>query len=228
MTTTRSLWEVHRTGEGTISLFANKLSIMQNDKVHYEITDLLNKLRTPTRRAFVFDPPQHDVWRQRLRQQVNVAFDKVNLDQAIAQLAEQSQVEMRIDVWRLEENGDSPDEPVDYEMGKHPLKTVLDVMLEPLELNYILRDGALYITTDLEAQETMIAAVYDVRDICRNGPEARSLQRLVMEQTHGLWEIDGDGEGTIAFPKIGVMVVSQNEKIHDEILELLNRYRSER
>ncbi|MEX1229820.1 MAG: hypothetical protein WEB58_06250 [Planctomycetaceae bacterium] len=228
LATSSGLWEVHGDGEGLINHFDKKISVMQTDRVHCEIADLFEKLRSPARRTFVFDPPQHDVLRERLNQTISVTFRNVPLNKAVAALSHEAGVELRIDEMTLEEEGISIDEAVRYELGPHRLTAVLDAMLDPLELEFILSNGVVFITTNLKAEETMRLAVYDVRDICRSGPEARSLQRLVMEQTHGLWEIDGDGEGTIAFPKIGVMVVSQNEKIHDEILELLNRYRSER
>ncbi|MDA0833236.1 MAG: hypothetical protein O2955_06795 [Planctomycetota bacterium] len=235
--TTSGRWDVEY--GGTIDTHGETMIVTQNDKVHFEVTNLLHKLRYLTRQTFVFEPPEHEFLREKLKQPVHVSFRDVPLTDAVAELSRQADVQIRIDIDGLEEEGISYDDPLKYELSSHALSTTLDLMLRPLALNYILSDNVILVTTEITTEETLNTAIYDVRDLCGSSTDERYLDRLIKNQTdfsryeaqygmsiYGSYWLPEDS-GKIVFPIIGVMVVRESRSVHEQILDVLTRCRAD-
>lgn len=163
---------------------------------------------------------------QILKRKVTVNFDQKPLDAAIAELAQVTQADIRLDRAALEEEGLSAQSPVTAQLADRPLQFVLQILLEQAGGSWMLQDGILWVTSIEESEYLLKAAVYDVRDLCRNASEAHALRDALRKQTSGLWMETGGEGGAIQFPRPGVMVVRQSDQGHDEVLQLLEKYRA--
>jgi hypothetical protein len=174
----------------------------------------------------LLEPPQYLALRDKLTLNVTADFDRIPLVDAIGNLADQVEVDMRIDEDALKDQGIRDRQPVSLGLTGRPLSTTLDVLLSGLNLTYLIEDGVVRITTQEIAEDHRVTAVYDVRDLCRDDSESDALQNAIQEQTEGPWfDVDGIG-GTIDFPKPGVMFVRNTQRQLDELLTLLETYRA--
>ena len=223
---TGGLWQDLDGEGGATEMLGDVLFVRQTDAQHLEVRGLLTALRKHGRRTLTLDPTIHQSLRAKLDENVNADFNDTPLESAVQQLATQVKADMRLDVPALREVRIRNREPVTLKLENRSLKTVLQVLLADLELTHILRDGVLWITSVDRADSLHKTAVYDVRDLCRNDDESSALVDALLNQTAGPWlDIDGDG-GSILFPQPGTMIVRQTEQGLDEILSLLQTYRT--
>ncbi len=212
-------------GWGTIQLLGDVLFVYQNQRTHRRVAGLLAALREHGRRTLVSDPPQNQAIRNNLDRIVSADFHEIALSDAVANLAEQAEVDARLDRNQLRRYGLRGREPVSLSLEERPFQTVLRLLLAELQLRPVLNDGVLWITHADDAEAELIAAVFDVRDLCRNDQESRALKSAIEQQTSpDSWDVLG-GPGGIEFPRPGTMVVSQSESVLDEVAQLLEQYR---
>jgi len=100
-----------------------------------------------------------------LNQRLDAEFVETPLKDAIDFLAEKGQLQIIVKAKRLEEAGVNLDHPVTMRLKNVRLSTLLDVMLEDLNLVYTEKDDLVVITTPDDAQATMEVRVYDCRDL---------------------------------------------------------------
>ncbi len=224
--TIESRWDDDDGQGGASVLLGDVVFIRQTDAVHYQVAGLLAALRQHGRRTFSFDPPQHEVFRQKLAEKVTIDFDETPLMTAINVLAGQVEADIRLDLRHLNDEGISERTPVTLRMTERPLDSVLRALLVKIQLTWSFRDGVMWITTRSKASEIKKTAVFDVRDLCRNSKESAGLANAVRAQTQARWE-DDDGEGgAMTSPKPGVLVVLQEERILEDLSKLLESYRT--
>jgi len=207
-------------------LLGDVLFVRQNFKGHLKVSGLIAALRKHGRRTFTLDPPQHELFRQKLNQNVSVQFDALPLKAAISELARQTGADLRLDLKELADAQISDRTPVTLKMADRSLSTVLQSLLLNERLTWDLRDGVMWITTEESANGEFITAVFDVRDLCNSARESTGLMRAVQTQTRGRWDdVDGEG-GTMIPPKTGILVVRQDAKTMNDLLKLLESYRT--
>jgi hypothetical protein len=217
-------WDVDGIG-GSIEVLGDVMFVRHTAPMQREVAGLLTALRKHARMTFTLDPPQHEPIREKLNQNVDADFDDEPLIVAIHTLGERADVDVRVDLKALKDVGVRDRQPVSLTLAGRPLHTVLHVLLSPQHLTWILRDGVLWITSTERAEDAYKAAVFDVRDLCRDQGESDALQEAIQEQTSGPWfDLDGIG-GTITFAQPGAMVVRQPESGLFEVLNLLETYR---
>jgi len=213
-------------GTGAVNPLGDVIFIRQTDEVQREIRGLLAALRKHGRRTFTLDPPQHESLRAKLEEKVTLPLRDTPLDAAVAQLAKETGIDIRLDLPALRDIGLRQREPITLSLADRPLRTVLQAMLLDLDLTWVLRDGVLWITSTEEANTFTKTAVFDVRDLCRNGDEADALIEAITVQTDpNAWD-DVGGVGTVQSPLPGTLVVSNTEKILGDVLDLLETYRT--
>ena len=213
-------------GSGVVSFLGDVIFVRQTDNVQREISGLLAALRKHGRRTFALDPPQHALLRRKLEENVTVAFRDTPLERAVEQLAEKAQTDIRLDMPALRTTGVRQRQPITLSLTDRKLKTVLQAMLIDLNLTWILRDGVLWLTTFEEAETFCKTAVYDVRDLCRDDAESIALVDAITSQTQATSWDDVGGPGTVKFPRPGTLVISNTESVLDEVLDLLETYRT--
>jgi len=213
-------------GPGGLSMIGDVLFVSQTNEIQYKIQSLLAAIRKHSRRTFIFTPPQHLQIRAKMAENVSVDFDHTPLDQAVSELAEKLEIDFRIDLPALKSVGLRERLPVSLKLSDRKASTVVKALGMDFELSWMLRDGVLWLTTPDEGSESAKTAVFDVRDLCRNDHEAAALGEAVRSQTApDEWDVVG-GPASLAFAKSGAMVVTARDELLDDVLILLETYRT--
>lgn len=222
---TSDQWELVDGVGGQMVLLGDVLFVRTKATVHREISAVLAALRTPARRILVLDPPQHAALREALRKPVMADFQNVAFDEAIANLARQAEVDLRLDQGSLKSSRFRARTPISLSLADQDLQTVLKVLLAKFGLSYVIRDGAIWVVAESEAEDVHSIALFDVRDLCRDSKECEALLYAIQSQVGIAWrDRDGDG-GVSVFARPGILVVRQSEADLDKLLELLENYR---
>ncbi|NLE39643.1 MAG: hypothetical protein GX621_16615, partial [Pirellulaceae bacterium] len=213
-------------GEGTADILGDVLFVRQTDELQRKVQGLLAALRRHGRQTFVLDPTEHLALRQKLEENVNVAFVDTPLETAVRKLAEDAGVDLRLDRPALRELRIREREPITLKLADRKLRTVLQALTANLKLTWILRDGVLWITSPETAEAHRKTAVFDVRDLCRDDDESSALaDALTTNTSPGRWQEYG-GEGLLELAKPGTLVVYNQESVLMEVLDLLETYRA--
>jgi hypothetical protein len=169
-----------------------------------------------------------------LMQRGSLDIAEAPLSEVVGKLSAQFYVPIVLAAKKLEEAGVNVDTPVTRQIDALPLESMLGLILDELELDFTIRNGAILITTpeDLEAHPDM--RVYPVRDLVtvrvpdekgagdRFVPDYDSLIDLITTSVAPESWADVGGPGSIKeFDNSCVLVVSQSRRVHREIEELL-------
>lgn len=170
-------------GEGSLpELPPYYLVIRQTQAVHEEIEQLLEDLRhalsIPAEKAPAEERETSDrAARRKIHEKLvqPAAFEVVEkpLRDAIAQVAEAASIPIWMHEVRLGDEGVALDQPVTLSVAGVRWQSVLELLLRPLQLGWIIEDEVLKITTKGTADERLSARVYDVRDLTRQLEAAR-------------------------------------------------------
>jgi hypothetical protein len=129
----------------------------------------------------------------------------------------------------LEEKGITYQTPISVSLSEVTTRTVLKKVLSDVGLTYIVKGGAVQITTPERAKETLTVRTYYIGDLLTFAPEVRfnpyaqQVQAQAVNDIIGLivGSVDPDswwtkgGPGRIVFdPRTGSLIVSQTAEIH--------------
>ncbi len=178
-----------------------------------------------------------------LEQRIDVDFDDATLESAMQHFAGTCGINVVVDEIGLQEVGATPYTKLNLRVTNVRLATVLELILEPLNLGYEVQDEVLKISSEMRLAGPLTTMVYAVPDLIRTGQhlvggevsEAESydegLERLsqTIQQTidpNGWSQFGGQGyiqphEGTLS------LVVRQTPAVHREITDLLASLRTE-
>lgn len=153
-------------------------------------------------------------------------FIDTPLEQVIEFLRSEYKIEIVLDNSALDDLGIGLDEPVSVNLRNIKLASALDLMLKQLELTKVIDHDLLLITTEEEAQTRLEVGIYPVGDLINAGESSASLvENLVAILARETWAINGGGEAEIRSHRPGLLVVSQTQAIHQELLNALNAIR---
>ncbi|MCR9295297.1 MAG: hypothetical protein NXI32_21470 [bacterium] len=212
-------------GEGVVNPLGDVLFVRQNAAIQTEVTALLEALSNHGRQTFINDPSEHFELRAALEREVTIDLVEVPLETAVVRLAEQAETDIRLDRGSLNMMGIREREPVSVSLANQKLSTVLQALLLDLELTWVLRDGVLWLTSEDDANHYQKAAVYDVRDLCSDERATTALIDAIQAQAQPEAWTESGGVGSIAMARAGTIVVSNQERIHNEVAELLSAFR---
>ncbi|MBM3963758.1 MAG: hypothetical protein FJ308_01640 [Planctomycetes bacterium] len=213
-------------GVSTVVLLGDVLFVRQVPKTHRRIAAFLEALRHPSRRTWVDESKEHETIASILGTKASVQFQATPLAQAIQSLATQHRLNIRLDRVALRKERISERLPISIDIREQPLQTILQFITSQHGLGWFYRDGVVWITPENEAKVELKLAVFDVRDLCSNRADCSRLLRAIEQQADPEGWSNAGGIGVIAFPLSGIMVISQKESIIDEVLNLLENYRS--
>lgn len=156
----------------------------------------------------------------------------------IRKLAEQHHIPIYADEKSLEECGVSSDMPITRSIKGVNLKTTLKLLLDELDLTYVIRNEVLMITSKAEAENMLTPKIYPVFDLVVRPPGAPAtrpgldFRPLIESITSNIapttWDEAG-GPGEIkSFTNSGALVISQTTAAHIEIAEYLTALRDAR
>lgn len=212
-------------GTGTAVILGDVLFVRQSGRSHRKVKAFLESLRHPARRTLLDEPATHQAMVEGLDRATSVNFQGVSLLQAVDALAAQEKLDIRLDRLALKQERISDRTTVTLEVQNQPLRTVLRLLASRLKLDWVIRDGVLWITTHENAASNSKIAVFDVRDLCRSMQDCDSLSKAIQEQASPESWVAAGGWGVIAFPHAGIMSITQTEPVLDDVLSLLENYR---
>ena len=123
-----------------------------------------------------------------------------------------------VDEVALSDNGIATDVEVELVVSEITLDSALNLLLNPLDLDYVISDDVLQITTKDVAKTVMETRVYDVRSMNIENPEA--LADVIVYGTAGPWASRDSEGGEISFLN-GSVVIRQTRRTHEEVEKLL-------
>jgi hypothetical protein len=174
----------------------------------------------------VDESKEHETIASILDTKASVQFRGTPLAQIVQSLATQHQLNIRLDRVALRKERISERLPISIEIREQPLRTILQFITSQHGLGWFYRDGVVWIAPENEARAELKLAVFDVRDLCSNRADCLRLLRAIEQQSDPDGWSNAGGIGVIAFPFSGIMVISQKEPILDEVLTLIENYRT--
>lgn len=186
--------------------------------------------------------------RKALKKSVTLKAEKKPLADVLRTLSRDLGINVFVDTRGLNEVGIIPENPVTIEVEGIQLKSVLNLMLSPLDLAYTFKDEVLVITSKTRAQGERTTRTYPVADLVipipmtgpvsadepipvvnRNSVDFNSLIEVIEASVQPVdWERIG-GTGSIrAFDPTMCLVIRQSKEAHQEIETLLTELRRQR
>ena len=176
---------------------------------------------------------------QSLLQDTELAFKDSPLKDAFAYLEDLHSIEILLDEVTLTADGISIEAPITFRMSGISLDSALNLMLEPLALDYVIRHEVLVITTKVKAEELMETRVYNLARIPHLTP--KELIEIIVGgvPTHAtggggvthetsslipgsMWELV-NGDGGTAWAGKTTLIIRQTQRVHREIVALLDQ-----
>lgn len=149
------------------------------------------------------------------------------LDEFVDFLRTESDVDIQINRAALDELGIGTDEPLDINTRETTLGATLRLVLEPMELTYVVHNDKLIITTSENALATLSVAVYPVDDLLLDGDYDALTALITSTIAASSWAENGGSDAEIwPYSQRGALVISQTTKVHEEIAGLLRALRT--
>ncbi len=205
-----------------VSLVYGALTCVSYVRAEGEATEPKTSYSTST------DTPAAEAIRKALAMKVDVEFLETRLSDVVTQLRRASGIEMQLDVKALSDVGIALDTIVTRVLKQIPLKSALKLMLRDLDMEYVIRDDVLLITTTSAADAIQETRIYPVADLIyppgadRTAfPDYMSLvelfTRVVAPTTWG----EGNNPGIHEFQKGESLLVHQSQEVHELVEALL-------
>ena len=184
--------------------------------------------------------------RQELENPTAVDLTDVELVQAVEYFADKHDIPIVIDTNALEDFGIGRDQPITCQTKRLPLRNTLRILLGQLELTFVVRDEVLLVTTIEEEEALLQTVIYPVGDLVapmegRPADRERYLDdaapafaaldfdSLIDTVTTTVGPDSGDAVGGPSsievLPQPTALLISQTEKMHEQIIDLLTEMR---
>ncbi len=221
-----------------------RLVFSQTRQVHEQIADLLSQLRANDLEQ---EPsPQEKQVTAALEHRLTVNFDRVTIRDAIKSLAESlpddKKVSMSFDLNPIRDMIDRDLQLVTLKAFNVRLRSVLDIMLKPLDLGWNQTDHGIDITTRESSGFATAIRVYNVEDLIGGNPDAPLTRKAALARLGVLddlikemvapnaWSGQGGSGDMATFSGSGGrhrLVVCQSPSVHENIRKLLAVLREE-
>jgi len=168
-------------------------------------------------------------------------FSETPLSQLTQFLATQGNIRIHVDEAGLAEAMVDRDQAVTFKMSGVRLALVLDLILEPLNLDYAIRDNVLYVSSRDRIADLRETSVVRIGDLVPKGADSDDAERLVQVIRENIapdsWigvasqsrEGGGGGRGTNSIrylPEARSLVVTANTRTQRKITRLLSELRT--
>lgn len=171
-----------------------------------------------------------------LVEKVDIDLRMTSLEHVVEHLGELRGIPMRIDIPALEDESVSLDQEVTLHVDDATLESALNRVLEPLELDWVIRDESILITSKTKAENLFTTVVYDISDLLSKPGQTffdgsgmnYSPETLLefIETTLGdeNWGLHDDG-GPTAQTFNGMLAVTQIQRVQKRVASLLSQLR---
>jgi len=134
--------------------------------------------------------------REKLHKRISADWLRVKLSNAVEALRRELDVQFQLDPEGLEEAGVTQDEEISVVYRDRRGDQLLNLMLTPLHLTYVIKDGVVQITSEEKAAEQLVTRAYNVRDLLEpwspKGKRSGGASPLpVPEGTQVVWSAKG-------------------------------------
>jgi len=155
-----------------------------------------------------------------LAKPTTVEFVDLPLEDCISFLKEFHNVNVWLDKGALADAGVALDQPVTLKLAGVTLESVLHLLLEPMELDWIVQDEVLKITTRSWADRHPETRTYDIHNLIEAGHQQEDLIAAI---TKCIAPASWTGkEATAGISHTGgVLVIRQSQRVHSDIAHLL-------
>jgi RNA polymerase sigma factor (sigma-70 family) len=156
-----------------------------------------------------------------LEKTTKVDFDiGVSLKDAFADIAENHGITIIPDKTPLDQAQIKLDElQTRFTLSGLTLSSVMKIILKEHGLDYVLKNEVLQITTVEAANKYHETRVYDVSNL---NADAEALSTIITDNL-GVWKDEGDPTGGTISAAKSVLVVKQSQRVHEEIVDLLQQ-----
>lgn len=166
-----------------------------------------------------------------LHEQTEISFVETSLKDSLDFIKDLHNIPVIIREAEITEDGGSADQRVNIEFSGGKLESALDLMLQPLGLDYLIDKEVLLITTTTKAAEHRELRVYNLDDFLPmfdNVPlkDEKITERMVsaiQKAVGGTWDPEKPS-GTMSLTGAG-LVVRTNQRTHREIENLIEQLR---
>lgn len=257
-----STWEPK--GKGRIRAAGGTIIIRQTADVQYRVGKLMYQLLLPgfnplwyPQQPFLCNPavrlvapPRTAPWPHAaeplpcgveariiaaLAEDCDLEFSERPFSEVIAAFSERHKIPMRLDQEALEDDRVDANAPVTRAIRGITLRAALKSLLDELELAYVIRNGALLITSQGAAENMLIAKVYPVFDLVvrRQGASSRApaldfaslIEAITADLAPTSWDEVGGPAAIREFTNAGAVVISQTTEVHEQITAYLQALR---
>ena len=217
-------------GPAHIEAIPGALMMVANEGLHHQIRELLAQFAAPPpvpsgQDAFLhFASAEERRIYAALSEKDSVFFDEMPLVDAMRYFSQQHGIPIQLASKKLEEAAVPLDTPVTRTLRGISLRSILKVILDDLELTYVIRDSVLLITTPEDAEWQERVVVYDVRELVEmpdGQPDFDPLSDLITSMVSPQSWDDGTGPGPVRGIGSDWIVFSQSDEIHEEVAALL-------
>jgi hypothetical protein len=159
-------------------------------------------------------------YEQELDEPTDFEFSGQTLTDVMQFISDLHDLQIKIDRVALEDEGVAVDTPVDLQGFKGTLRSGMDLILEPLGLDYVIQNDVLLVTSKSKAENIFDLRVYNVGQLPF---DSEALVMMVMDLTvkgGGQWLVE-DGEGGTITGIPGGLVVQNTWRTHRAVTELL-------
>lgn len=137
--------------------------VFGDPKMWEELTRRRLRMMERTNRRLTPDEQEIE---KNLSTRVSVNLKNVPLAEALKTLCDLANIPVFLDPQGLQVEGITSDQPVTLELTKEiPLRSALNILLQPLRLNYIIEDNVLKITSQGARNAKVYAETYNVADL---------------------------------------------------------------
>jgi serpin B len=246
-------WEELSGGPGSAQGFvaddARMLAVRQTQASQQKVQSLLADLHALVKRKPA--PENHDVplpsqttpiarreaaIRRALDRPITLDVNEEPLDKVLEGLARKLDVNLVIDEHTLLDEGVPVDQVVSFKVTDISARSALKLLLEPLQLAWLVRDEVLFITTATKAGDEMEVRVYDVSDLVmfrdESGVVWTDFNRLInllfdLIEPNSWGDISGPPPlHPFRHPQVAAIVFPQTPEIHDRIAAFLTELRN--
>jgi hypothetical protein len=154
---------------------------------------------------------------------VAVDFRDFPLKDALEYLDSLQSLRLQYDQQAIREAGVRMDQPITLNLKDIPLRAMFKLLLEPVQMEWIIRDGSVVVTTASVAGKHPSSWKYDINDLVAAGIPVNDFAAVV----RGIvaprsWEAAGPGS---LVPAETTLVVRQTPPVHHELQRLLRDIR---
>jgi hypothetical protein len=175
-----------------------------------------------------------------------IEVSDIPLEKCIDYLKDHHKINIWIDRAALSANAAALDQRVTLKLAGVTLRSVLKLLLEPMQMSYVIEDGVMKITTCAMADKRLITRTYPVHDLYRGrvvaddqprdqkGAPTRSpsesrpgdLETAIVKTIEPESWDDKKGPGSMTYvEEAGSLVIRQTASAHEQILQLLRDLR---